>query len=69
MPEKWFNLYGHHPPKEMDSWINDIYRMTGLLKLSYEGSRFLGRVLISMNIKPKERPESGTKKTTLFKEP
>lgn len=55
MPCRWFNLYGR--PAEENTFSNDLRKLFGSLKMTYYGTSYLGRVLISMTISPNEEPE------------
>jgi C2 domain len=67
LPCRWISLYG--PSEEEDTIWNDIKKLTGLMKKSYLGTCFLGRILISMAVSSNEDPESGVSKATPYREP
>jgi hypothetical protein len=46
MTPRWFNLYGPHP--------NDRERIRDKIKGRREGSYWLGRILIAMNLVPSD---------------
>eukprot|EP00359_Climacostomum_virens_P001470 CAMPEP_0204897796 /NCGR_PEP_ID=MMETSP1397-20131031/921_1 /ASSEMBLY_ACC=CAM_ASM_000891 /TAXON_ID=49980 /ORGANISM="Climacostomum Climacostomum virens, Strain Stock W-24" /LENGTH=1426 /DNA_ID=CAMNT_0052065573 /DNA_START=152 /DNA_END=4432 /DNA_ORIENTATION=+ len=55
MPCRWFNLYGR--PAEENTFSNDLRRLFGMMKMTYHGTSYLGRVLLSMTITPNDEPE------------
>lgn len=67
----WINLYGIHPDGNLIFFIFCIDRGWFVTK-SYnkkEGSVFLGRVLITMQLLPHERPSLMVQSSTPVKEP
>ena len=64
---RWFNLYG--TPREEKSMFDNLKYLAGLLKKSYLGSEYHGRILVSMTIVPSTRPETGVSKSAPYREP
>lgn len=64
---RWFNLYGN--PRDEKSIFDNLKVLAGLLKKSYLGSEYHGRILISMTMVPSTRPETGVSKAAPYREP
>ena len=67
MPCRWINLYGQDPQE--DTFWNSIKKATGSRKKTYFGTKYLGRVLISMAVSPNEDPETGVSRASPYREP
>lgn len=67
MPCRWIPLYGPDPDEE--SLWNDIRKIAGSKKKTYSGTRYLGRLLLSLTVSPNDEPETGPSRASPYREP
>ena len=48
---------------------NDIRKIAGVVKKTYQGTYFVGRVLLSMTVSPNDDPETGPSRAAPYREP
>ena len=65
MPYRWINLYGI--PK--DDRTSEIVKMFGAKKKVFEGTEYMGKVLMSLNLSPNEKPDKGRFPLNSYREP
>ena len=65
LPYTWFNIYGIPMPERPSDFET---KYLGYKKMA-QGTAYMGRVLLSLNLSPSEKPDTGVQPQGIYREP